>query len=41
MKICLRLSRLGFVARRIVNYMDINLNVNQGQNLGFIKFGSE
>tara|TARA_Y100001970_G_scaffold37263_1_gene45981 strand:+ start:183 stop:842 length:660 start_codon:yes stop_codon:yes gene_type:complete len=30
----------GFVARRIVNYMDINLNVNQGQNLGFIKFGS-
>tara|TARA_Y100000766_G_scaffold71454_1_gene60018 strand:+ start:942 stop:1598 length:657 start_codon:yes stop_codon:yes gene_type:complete len=30
----------GFVARRIVNHMIPNSNVNQGQNLGFIKFGS-
>ena len=30
----------GFVARRIVNHMTEKLNVSQGQNLGFIKFGS-
>ena len=30
----------GFVARRIVNLMDINSNVIRGKNLGFIKFGS-
>ena len=30
----------GFVARRIVNHMDKNLDVNQGDKLGFIKFGS-
>ena len=30
----------GFVARRIVNLMNINSNVIRGGNLGFIKFGS-
>ena len=30
----------GFVARRIVNHMDTDLNVSQGEKLGFIKFGS-
>ena len=30
----------GFVARRIVNHMNPNLDVSQGQKLGFIKFGS-
>ena len=30
----------GFVARRIVNHMNPNSNVNQGENLVFIKFGS-
>ena len=30
----------GFVARRIVNQMNPDLNVSQGENLGFIKFGS-
>ena len=30
----------GFIARRIVNHMSQDLNVTQGQNLGFIKFGS-
>ena len=30
----------GFVARRIVNHMSPNSDVNQGENLGFIKFGS-
>ena len=30
----------GFVARRIVNHMNPNLDVWQGQKLGFIKFGS-
>ena len=30
----------GFVARRIVNHMDPNSNVCQGEKLGFIKFGS-
>ena len=30
----------GFVARRIVNHMNPNLDVCQGQKLGFIKFGS-
>ena len=30
----------GFVARRIVNHMNPNLNVSQGDKLGFIKFGS-
>ena len=30
----------GFVARRIVNHMNPNSDVNQGENLGFIKFGS-
>ena len=30
----------GFVARRIVNHMNTNLKVCQGQKLGFIKFGS-
>ena len=30
----------GFVARRIVNHMNPNSDVIQGQNLGFIKFGS-
>ena len=30
----------GFVARRIVNHMNVDLNVNQGDKLGFIKFGS-
>ena len=30
----------GFVARRIVNHMDPDLNVSQGEKLGFIKFGS-
>ena len=31
----------GFVARRIVNHMNPNLDVSQGQKLGFIKFGSK
>ena len=30
----------GFVARRIVNHMNPNSNVSQGEKLGFIKFGS-
>ena len=30
----------GFVARRIVNHMNPDLNVSQGDKLGFIKFGS-
>ena len=30
----------GFVARRIVNHMNPNLDVSQGEKLGFIKFGS-
>ena len=30
----------GFVARRIINHMDPNSNVCQGEKLGFIKFGS-
>ena len=30
----------GFVARRIVNHMNTDLNVSQGEKLGFIKFGS-
>ena len=30
----------GFVARRIVNHMNPADNVNQGVNLGFIRFGS-
>ena len=30
----------GFVARRIVNHMNPNLNVSQCEKLGFIKFGS-
>ena len=30
----------GFVARRIVNHMNPDLNVSQGEKLGFIKFGS-
>ena len=30
----------GFIARRIVNHMSPNLQVYQGQKLGFIKFGS-
>jgi len=30
----------GFVARRIVNHMNPDLNVAQGEKLGFIKFGS-
>tara|TARA_X000001036_G_scaffold360109_1_gene342978 strand:+ start:505 stop:1161 length:657 start_codon:yes stop_codon:yes gene_type:complete len=30
----------GFVARRIVNHMNPDSDVNQGENLGFIKFGS-
>ena len=30
----------GFVARRIVNHMNPNLIVSQGEKLGFIKFGS-
>lgn len=30
----------GAVARRIVNYMEPNQKVQQGQELGFIKFGS-
>lgn len=30
----------GFIARRIVNHMSPNLQVHQGQKLGFIKFGS-
>tara|TARA_A100001011_G_scaffold113484_2_gene120129 strand:- start:2438 stop:3094 length:657 start_codon:yes stop_codon:yes gene_type:complete len=30
----------GFVARRIVNHMNPNSDVIQGENLGFIKFGS-
>ena len=30
----------GFVARRIVNHMNPDLNVTQGEKLGFIKFGS-
>ena len=30
----------GFVARRIVNHMNPNSNVYQGEKLGFIKFGS-
>lgn len=30
----------GFVARRIVNHMNENLSVSQGDKLGFIKFGS-
>ena len=30
----------GFIARRIVNHMSPNLKVQQGQKLGFIKFGS-
>ena len=30
----------GFVARRIVNHMNPDLNVFQGEKLGFIKFGS-
>ena len=30
----------GLVARRIVNHMNPNSDVTQGENLGFIKFGS-
>ena len=30
----------GFFARRIVNHMSPDLNVSQGEKLGFIKFGS-
>ena len=30
----------GFVARRIVNHMNPDLIVSQGEKLGFIKFGS-
>jgi phosphatidylserine decarboxylase len=30
----------GFVARRIVNHMKPNEKVEQGEKLGFIKFGS-
>lgn len=30
----------GFVARRIVNYSKLGINVNQSSQLGFIKFGS-
>lgn len=30
----------GFVARRIVNHMNPDSNVNKGDKLGFIKFGS-
>jgi len=30
----------GFVARRIVNYLKVNEEVEQGKELGFIKFGS-
>ena len=30
----------GFVARRIVNHMNPDSDVSQGENLGFIKFGS-
>ena len=30
----------GFIARRIVNHMKPDLQVEQGQKLGFIKFGS-
>lgn len=30
----------GFIARRILNYMVPNQNVNKGQRLGFIRFGS-
>ena len=30
----------GFVARRIVNHMNPNSDVSQGEKLGFIKFGS-
>ena len=30
----------GFVARRIVNHMNPNLDVLKGEKIGFIKFGS-
>lgn len=30
----------GAVAKRIVNYLKVNMNVEQGAELGFIKFGS-
>ena len=30
----------GAVARRIVNYAEVNTNVEQGDDSGFIKFGS-
>jgi phosphatidylserine decarboxylase len=30
----------GFIARRILNYMEINENASRGDRLGFIRFGS-
>ena len=30
----------GWIARRIINYMEIDNNVNRGARLGFIRFGS-
>ncbi len=30
----------GFLAKRIVNYVNVGQNVEQGKDLGFIKFGS-
>ena len=30
----------GFIARRILNYMNPEQNVNKGLRLGFIRFGS-
>ena len=30
----------GFMAKRIVNYLDVGEEVQQGQDMGFIKFGS-
>ena len=30
----------GFMAKRIVNYVDVGEEVEQGKDMGFIKFGS-
>jgi len=38
---CVVAQRAGLVARRIVNWVDIDSEVDQGQRLGMIKFGSQ
>ena len=30
----------GAVAKRIINYLEVGQKVNQGEEMGFIKFGS-